>query len=599
MLKKSLLVLLLALSLYILIKMNHPPNKYFDIPDEPVFQPFIISSPKASGNLLRVFTYIMETWPLNQVIVRSIYERSGIYSPVALADKLNVAPTFLPVVAPIKVYEDSTDPKDLTTVVKRNKNPGFNWNSISDYAEAYRAGTLTPLQVAERAIEQVKKSDESNPPLRSIIAMHTDVVIKHARASTERFKEGKPLSIFDGILIAVKDEFDVEGFSTCVGTKILCELNGISKNNSEIVDRLVKLGAIVLGKTNMHEVGLGVTGANYHWGTPRNPYNTSCYTGGSSAGSASAVAAGLVPLAIGADGGGSIRIPSSLNGIVGLKPTAGRISSYGKRPLGWTVGVSGPMGSSVHDVALGYLATLGPDPRDPKTLIQPKNDFSLQDLKTLPKSLKIGVFYPWLEYAKCQQIKKTVLNILDKLKQANIEVVSIEIPHLMIISKAHQITITSEGQSTMQKIIQTHLSNFSYESRVIWAAMDSIPARDYVSAQKVRTHGINLMNEVFQKVDLLVVPSTGITAPFIPPESLQYGMSDLEMLEQIMLYSPLANFVGIPGISVPAGYSSQGLPIGVQFMAGHWNEKLLFQIASYVESIVERKEPTAYYPVKL
>ena len=204
--------------------------------------------------------------------------------------------------------------------------PGFHFPTVIDYAAAYRAGRTTPSEVAERFLAAIESADAANPPLRAFIAVQAADVRRQAAEATERIRTQRPLSLWDGVPVAVKDELDMLPYPTTVGTRFLGHTPAAA--DATVVAKLRGAGALLLGKTNMHEIGLGVTGQNPHHGTPRNPYHPDHYTGGSSSGSAAAVAAGLCPVAIGADGGGSIRIPAAFCGVVGLKPTFGRVSEH-------------------------------------------------------------------------------------------------------------------------------------------------------------------------------------------------------------------------------------------------------------------------------
>jgi Asp-tRNA(Asn)/Glu-tRNA(Gln) amidotransferase A subunit family amidase len=229
--------------------------------------------------------------------------------------------------------------------------------------------------VAERALAAIADSQQNG--LSIFVAWEQADLLAQATASAQRLREGRPLSPLDGVPVAVKDELDLRGFGTSVGTRFLGKQP--AAEDSTAVARLRAAGALLLGKVNMHEIGIGVTGQNPHHGTVRNPYDPQRHTGGSSSGSAAAVAAGFCPIAIGADGGGSIRIPASLCGVVGLKPTYGRVSETGAAPLDWSVAHIGPLGATARDVALGYAAIAGLT-GDPNTLHQPA--LTLEALKT-------------------------------------------------------------------------------------------------------------------------------------------------------------------------------------------------------------------------
>jgi Asp-tRNA(Asn)/Glu-tRNA(Gln) amidotransferase A subunit family amidase len=294
--------------------------------------------------------------------------------------------------------ETRGSPPDLARLAQapRPSAQGFAFTTTRDYADAYRAGAATPEQVAERVLAAIEDSNARTPPLRAIIACQRDDVMAQARASAQRFRAGAPLSIFDGVPVAVKDELDMVPYGTTVGTRFLGKTP--AREDSTVVARMRAAGALLIGKANMHEIGISVTGLNPHHGVARNPYNPAHFTGGSSSGPASAVAAGLCPVAIGADGGGSIRIPSSFCGLVGLKATYGRVSEFGAAPLCWSVAHIGPLAATAHDAALMYAIIAGADPKDSNSQHQPPvtlDGFDQSDLR----GLTLGVYTPWFKHA--------------------------------------------------------------------------------------------------------------------------------------------------------------------------------------------------------
>jgi Asp-tRNA(Asn)/Glu-tRNA(Gln) amidotransferase A subunit family amidase len=228
-------------------------------------------------------------------------------------------------------------------------------------------------------------------------------------------------------------------YPTTVGTRFLG--GSPAREDATVVARLRAAGALLVGKTNMHEIGIGVTGLNPHSGATRNPHDPSHFSGGSSGGSAAAVAAGLCPVALGADGGGSIRIPSAFCGQVGLSPTYARVSSFGSAPLAWTVDHYGPIAGSALDAALAYAVLAGPDPRDPCTLRQPPVTLDTFDDVDL-RGLILGVYRPWFEHASPAMVEGCS-KLLKDLEQMGAEVREIEIPELDAARIAHLVTIVT------------------------------------------------------------------------------------------------------------------------------------------------------------
>jgi Asp-tRNA(Asn)/Glu-tRNA(Gln) amidotransferase A subunit family amidase len=469
--------------------------------------------------------------------------------------------------------------------------PGFHFPTVLEFAAAYRAGTTTPTEVAERLLAAIRAADAADPPLRAFIAVQEEDVRRQAAEATERMREKRPLSPFDGVPIAVKDELDMTPYPTTVGTRFLGSAPAAA--DATVVARLRAAGALLLGKSNMHEIGIGVTGQNPHHGTPRNPYHPGHYPGGSSSGSATAVAAGLCPVAIGADGGGSIRIPAAFCGVVGLKPTYGRVSEHGAYQLDWSIAHIGPLAATATDAALAYALMAGPDAHDPISQQQPAP--TLRDWDNLDLSdLTLGVFWPWFRHA-APEVVAACEALLGHFVSLGAAVRDIAIPDLQAGRVAHTLTIASEMMQAMSASYARHHQDHGLDVRVNLALARRFTAADYVLAQRVRTRLIHNFNQTFREVDVIITPSTGLTAPPIPAAALPDGDSDLTTLAEIMRYATPANFTGHPAISFPAGYDRAGLPIGMQAMGRHWQEATLLRLALAAERVVARQKPQIYF----
>jgi Asp-tRNA(Asn)/Glu-tRNA(Gln) amidotransferase A subunit family amidase len=468
---------------------------------------------------------------------------------------------------------------------------GFRFPSVHDFAAAYREGETTPEQVAQRVIAAIDASESADPPLRAFIAVQREEVLRQAAAATKRLRAGQALGLLDRVPVAVKDEVDMTPYPTTAGTAFLGA--GVATEDSTVVARFRSAGALLLGKTNMHEIGIGVTGLNLVHGTPRNPYAPDHYTGGSSSGSAAAVAAGLCPLAIGADGGGSIRIPAAFCDLVGLKPTYGRVSEFGAVPLCWSVAHIGPIAATASDVALGYAVMAGPDPRDPISLRQPTptlkgwNNLNLSDVT-------LGVFWPWFRHAS-SEIVAACEGLMERFQQMGARVCAIEIPELEAARVAHTITITTEMAQAVEYARGEHRREHNLDVRINLALARACTAGDYIQAQRVRTRIISHFNRVLRTVDLIITPTTAVTAPRITPGALGGGESDLSVLTEIMRFVTVANLTGLPAISFPAGYGMDGLPIGMQAIGRAYDEPALLRLALAAEQVVERQRPRLFY----
>lgn len=472
--------------------------------------------------------------------------------------------------------------------------PGFRFQSVFDFAKAYRNGSTTPVAVAEQVIAAIKASNEGKMPLRAIINSSEQDILNQAKASQKRIDEGSPLSILDGVPVAVKDEVDMVPYSTSVGTRIYGQNNSAS-DDATVVARLRAAGALLIGKANMHEIGIGVTGGNPHFGVCRNPYDPLHHTGGSSSGSASAVAAGLCPLSVGADGGGSVRIPAALCGVAGLKSTWSRVSEFGAAPLCWSVAHIGPLGATVDDVALGYSLMAGPDTQDSTTFEQPNvhlKDYLNQDLT----GLRVGIFTPWFNHADKEVVEHctTALKILESQGATRHE---ITIEQLDAQRIAHAVTISSEMLTAVEEEHKKDPSRFALDTRINLAIASTFTSTDYVKAQKIRGLAIKAFMDAFEDVDVIITPSSAIAAPAINSRALPEGESNLSDLTEIMRFATTANFTGLPALTINAGYTEKGLPVGVQLMGRPWEESLLLRMGRVIDRATPKQKPTVHFPL--
>ncbi len=472
--------------------------------------------------------------------------------------------------------------------------PGFHFQSVFDFANAYRNGSTTPVAVAEEVIKAIKTSNEDKTPLHAIINSSEQDILKQAKASQKRIDEGNPLSILDGVPVAVKDEIDMVPYSTSVGTQIY-DQNHSASDDATVVARLRAAGALLIGKANMHEIGIGVTGGNPHFGVCRNPYNPLHHTGGSSSGSASAVAAGLCPLSVGADGGGSVRIPAALCGVAGLKSTWSRVSEFGAAPLCWSVAHIGPLGATVDDVALGYSLMAGPDTQDNVTFEQPNvhlKDYLNKDLT----GLRVGVFTPWFNHAD-KEVIEHCMQALKLLESQGATRHEITIKNLDAQRIAHAVTISSEMLTSVEKEYREGAERFALDTRINLALASTFTSTDYVKAQKVRGLAIKEFMDAFKDVDVIITPSSAIPAPTINTKALPEGESNLSDLTEIMRFATSANFTGLPALTINAGYTVEGLPIGVQLMGRPWEESLLLRMGRVIDHATPKQKPKVHFPL--
>jgi Asp-tRNA(Asn)/Glu-tRNA(Gln) amidotransferase A subunit family amidase len=550
-----------------------------------------IKSPVLSGQQLNFFVGLVEkssmarkgVMALNKIhrLKQKTYSEAPTLLPLPYAEALTLE---------LEKQQDLLEPnaRDLL----RNHPSPQGWIGIRDYVTRYEEGTLTPSLVAKKVLEQVERSNAGPEPLQAFIRVDASGLRLAAEESSRRYREGRPLSILDGIPIGVKSEIAVDGMDAAAGTSFLRMPAGYPE--ASIVTRLRQAGALIVGLTNMHEIGMGVTGANLTHGVTRNPFDLKRHTGGSSSGSAAAVAAGLVPLALGTDGGGSIRIPAALCGVLGLKPTFPRLSSFACYPTCVSLCQPGPIAGNAIDCALAYQLMAGLDPRDEKTSLQPPPSLrGLGETQSL-EGFTAGVYTAWFEHAEAEVVA-VCREHLQKLEERGLKIIEITIPELEEIRVAHFATIASEMFAFMKPHMARHRAELSPSTRFALSLGASISADDYFQAQRIRTRAMQHLNSIFQEVDFIVSPAAAMTAPQIHPT--QGDVLNTQQMGQLMRFSQIFNLTGNPAMSFPAGYSREGLPIGIQFGGRWWAEADLLKVAAVSEQLMTRRVPAHRWPI--
>ncbi|MCC6858374.1 MAG: amidase, partial [Bryobacterales bacterium] len=452
------------------------------------------------------------------------------------------------------------------------------------------AGMVTPEQVAARLLEAIASSDQPPNALRAFIACRSDDVMKQAREATRRHQEGKTLGPLDGVPIAVKDEVDMVPYPTTAGTRFLGNVE--ARTDSTVVARLRNAGALLAGKTNMHEIGILPSSLNPHHGAVRNPYAPGCEAGGSSSGSAAAVAAGLCAAAVGADGGGSIRIPAAYCGLFGLKPTFGRVSEFGAVPLAWSVAHLGPIAATAEDAALLYAAMAGPDPRDSHTGLQPPVRIGAFDGSL--RGVLIGVDRDWFSQAT-SDVAAVCDRLLETFTQLGARLVEVRIPDLSLMALAHGLTIHTEMAANMERYDREHRRDFSLSTRLMLANVRTMRSSDYVQAQRIRTLAMKHFRSALAQADVIATPTTPDPAPEMSKEGLAGAEVDIARTLETMQFIHPANLTGLPAITIPAGYVRQRLPVGLQLIGRPWDEATLLRLAQAADEHTELRKPPAYF----
>lgn len=468
--------------------------------------------------------------------------------------------------------------------------PGAPCRSLALHA-AYLSGTATPTAVAEALITAEAEARAAAPPLPFFASFDPGALRAAAAASTRRYASKTPLSPLDGVPFGVKDEVDVGGHATSAGTAFLAERRP-AEGTVPAVQALLGAGALLAGKTTMHEIGIGTTGLNPAGGTALNPFDPGRHSGGSSSGSAVAVAAGLVPFALGCDGGGSIRIPAALCGAVGLKPTAGRVCAAPGPDLCPTVDVLGPIAATVADCALLYAvaANRGHGEHGAAAPLQPLAlPAPLAPAHAAERALggvTIGVYTPWFDHGE-PEVVAACRDALHVLEAAGAAIKEVSIPGIRTLDVAHTATIASE----MRACLGPHLAHgptrrrLNPSTRISLAVADGVTAPMYVNAQRVRRRADADARALFagQGIDFLATPTTPCAAPAVRPGALAGDSSDLPTVTRLMRYARMANFLGLPAVTVPVG-AAGGLPVGLQLIAPAWHEASLLRAAAVLEA---------------
>ncbi|KDP35945.1 hypothetical protein JCGZ_09917 [Jatropha curcas] len=585
------------------------------------YKPDVIQAPHLTGLGFKLFVKILEAPVIGPLIISHLRKQNKM-DEMLRNTRIPEAPMFKPEFPPqepetgVIVVDDDGRPEDrIETALKclphydpasywnGDSAPSFRYWKIRDYAHAYRHKLVTPSMVAENIISVIEEFKKKKPPTPLLISFDAEEVRKQAAASTQRFEEGNPISILDGIFMAIKDDIDCYPHPSKGATTWMHEVRSV-KRDAVCVSRLRSCGVIFVGKANMHELGMGTTGNNPNYGTTRNPHDMERYTGGSSSGPAAIVASGLCSAALGTDGGGSVRIPSSLCGVVGLKTTYGRTDMGGSICDSGTVEIIGPIASSVEDVMLVYAAMLGSSPADRISLhssLPCLPNLSSYESTDVLGSLRLGKYSPWFNDVHSTDVSDKCEDILNLLcKTHGCEMVEIVVPELEEMRAAHLVSIGSETLCSLNHDIEDGKGErLTYDTRTSVVLFRSFSAADYVAAQCLRRRVMYHHMEIFKKVDVIVTPTTGMTAPKIPPSSLKYGETDMQVTGYLMRFVVAANLLGLPAISVPVGYDKQGLPIGLQIIGRPWAEATILRLASAVEELCSKpkKQPASFYDV--
>jgi AtzE family amidohydrolase len=448
----------------------------------------------------------------------------------------------------------------------------FSWSSAATIAAAVASGQASATSVVESALARIRERD---PLLNSFTAVTEQRARRRAEALDAARAKGERLPPLAGVPFAVKNLFDVAGLSTLAGSKINRDCPPATRD-AALIERLEAAGAILVGALNMGEYAYDFTGENIHDGASRNPHDLNRMSGGSSGGSGSAVGGGLVPLALGSDTNGSIRVPSSLCGIFGLKPTYGRLSRARTFPFVSSLDHLGPFARTTRDLALAYDAMQGFDPDDPACAdraAEPAAPHLDEGLDGLRIAVAGGYF-------KCKTAETVAA--VDRVAAALGANRDVEIPQAERARSAAFIITASEGASLHLDRLRARATDYdpAVRDRLIAGAMT--PAALVVKAQKFRRWYREEVLKLFTDVDAIVAPATPCPAPLIGQQTFMFGDDELPVRANLGLYTQPISFIGLPVVAVPVPLAP--LPIAVQIIAAPWREDVALRVAAALEA---------------
>jgi len=439
-------------------------------------------------------------------------------------------------------------------------------------ARAVAMGELSARDVAEHALELAGQHQHR---FRAFIRLTPEIARRQADEVQKQLKQGARLPLA-GVPYAVKDLLDVAGTPTTYGSKVF--QNRVAAADAFVVRRLNAAGAFCLGKLNLHECAFGFTGENAHFGDCRNPWNPDRIPGGSSSGSAVAVALGICPVTIGSDTGGSIRMPSALCGVTGLKPTYGRVSRAGGLPLSWTMDHVGPMARSAAEVAAVLNVIAGHDPADESSSRRAVPDYQA-DLQARVRGLRLGIMHEWFFEALDPEVAAALTEGIKVLTGLGAVTREVHLPKLLEAMGAHRAIIFPEASAFHRPYLERQARDYGDGIRAQLHGGLFLPAVEYLRAQQARRIIRQEWARAFSEIDLLVTPTTPVAATPFGAATADLPGGPRPLVRAYLDLTLPFNLTGYPAISIPCGFTRSGLPVGMQLVAKPFEEATLLRCA--------------------
>ena len=457
--------------------------------------------------------------------------------------------------------------------------------NILDAAAQLRAKQTTSRRLTEECLARIAEYD---PRVNAFITVTGEHALAQADQADKELSAGQDRGPLHGIPIALKDVYATAGIRTTVGSLLFRD--HVPEADSAVTEKLAAAGAVMVGKTNMHELAYGVTSSNPHFGPVRNPWDLNCVPGGSSGGSAAAVAARMCFMAMGSDTGASIRIPAAFCNLVGLKPTYGRVSRRGIMPLDFSLDHMGPITLTVRDAAICLQATAGVDPLDDTSSPEPVDDY-VPPAQVSLEGVRIGVpenfYFDGIDPA-AQSTTRQMVQLAAGLG-AKVEI--IRVPDIMALNTAARVILLSEASAAMERF-QHRRAEIGEDVQAMFDQGRFLAATDYVNAQRARRVFRDQFLEIFRRVDVMFTPASPTAAQPIGQKTVRIGDVDEDFRLATTRFARAINLLGFPALSMPCGFDARRMPLGLQIIAGPFEEKRLLAVAAALEDVTDFHKQT-------
>ncbi len=452
--------------------------------------------------------------------------------------------------------------------------------SIAEVVGLVKGKEVSPREVVEAVLRRIEALD---PKVKAYITVMGEEALTEAEALEKALARGGRPGPLAGATISLKDLCYTKGVRTTGGSKVLADF--VPSYDGTLVARLRRAGAIIIGKNHMHEFAAASSPENPFYGTARNPWDLQRVPGGSSSGSGIAVIADLCHGSIGSDGGGSIRVPSSFCGIVGLKPPFGRVSKCGVIPGAWSLDYVGPMTKTVEDTALMLKAIAGWDPKDPESSRAPVADYP-KALTGQVRGLRLGIPKSYFFERLDGHVEAAVRKAIGVLEELGAKVVEVRLPDMEGM-KAVFILLAGEVAAFHEKWLRERPGDYSPQLRSGLESRRLVPATQYLKAQRARRAFNVQFSRLFAPIDALLTPTTPTVAPKIGEETILINGQKEEIVSAMLRFTWPFNLTGAPAITVPCGFTRRGLPIGLQIVGRPFDEATVLRVAHAYESHTE------------